>query len=229
MSMLRACAAAGLVAALMAACGGGGDTENLSDAAETASDHTESANHWGHHADRGEVAATERAVQRAAVGVGRRCAHRRACATRPARQARAAVERQARSRRARGSRRRPRRRGRAACASATTCSRCSIDTASGMRDAIKLTNYPITGPMFTGPAADAVRLHDDPERGRPAAARRQRDAAGLPRVPMRRATSSATAATARSTPSSPTCIARTGNAWKPLPADGTRPGRHDAR
>ena len=84
---------------------------------------------------------------------------------------------------------------------ATTCSKLRLDKTRGMLTSLKLTNHPITGPMFSGPQQHAVRLHDDPGRRRQAAAGRQRVAARLRGVRRAAAARSATAATARSRPS----------------------------
>ena len=153
MSMLRSWAAAGTaaaVAALMAACGGGGDTDA---ATATATEHTESAataDHGGHHSDRRmtvELSVLSSAPQWVSGGDAR--IHVRAApgsATRSSCCSMAgaldvALEEVAPTASKVWS---------AACGSAATGSRRK-HRPRPVRDAIVLTNWPITGPMFTGP------------------------------------------------------------------------------
>ena len=53
-------------------------------------------------------------------------------------------------------------------------------TTTGVRASLTLVNHPITGPMFTGPAATAVCLHDQPVGGGQTTAGGHRSAPRLP-------------------------------------------------
>ncbi len=147
MSMLRSCAAV-LAAALMAACGGGGDAENLPEADETASDHTESANHWGHH------------------GSGTRSLRLSVLSSAPQWVSGGDARIHVRAPRGLRDKLEVRLNGRPAQVALDEVADGLEGVVSGLRvgdnwlevkhhraharDAIKLTNWPITGPMFTG-------------------------------------------------------------------------------